>query len=170
MQAVRIIEIPKMKAVFSGPLTTKEEFERFNRWFSDYHAALNGELFPRDFMWYNERLDVREWFYALPSNADLSQMPDYEIVALPSGLYAVASCLNADLDAAKDWLSTREEIIDWVNGSDTFDLYVNGEGREERYPMFHIVSPGWMMPMGVSIENLYVPIVRKSQANSTISE
>lgn len=165
MQAIRIVEIPKMKAVYSGPLSTKEEFENFIAWFSKYHASLQCELFPRDFMWYNERLNAREWFYALPSNCNVSEITDYEIVDLPAGLYAVASCLNADLDAAKDWLSTREEIIQWVNENDNFALYRNGEGKEERYPMFHIISPGWMMPMGISIEDLYVPIIKRDCMN-----
>lgn len=161
MQNIRIIEIPKMKAVFSGPLSTEDEFEKFNKWFSDYHASLKCELFPRDFMWYNERLNVQEWFYALPQNADLSQITDYEIVDLPSGLYAVASCLDADLDNVQDWLSTREEIINWVKESDKFEVYVNEDGIEEKYPMFHIVSPGWLIPKGISIENLYIPIKLK---------
>ncbi|WP_148408739.1 hypothetical protein [Murimonas intestini] len=163
MQSIRMIEIPKIKAVFSGPLSSKEKFEKFIQWFSEYHASLKSELFPRDFMWYNERRMVQEWFYALPSDADLSQITDYDIVDLPSGLYAVASCLNADLDGAEDWHSTREEIISWVNASEQFDLYVNGEGKEERYPMFHIVSPGWMMPKGISIEDLYVPVVERKR-------
>ena len=150
-----------MKAVFSGPLSTEDEFEKFNKWFSDYHASLKCELFPRDFMWYNERLNVQEWFYALPQNSDLSQITDYEIVDLPSGLYAVASCLDADLDNAQDWLSTREEIINWVKESDKFEVYVNEDGIEEKYPMFHIVSPGWLIPKGISIENLYIPIKLK---------
>ncbi|BDF73004.1 hypothetical protein CE91St41_39880 [Oscillospiraceae bacterium] len=161
MQTVRVVEIPGMKAAFSGPLSSKEAFERFNTWFSRFHAAQSCELYPRDFMWYNERLGVQEWFYALPANCDPSEITDFEIVDLPSGLYAAASCLNADLDAAKDWLSTREEIIAWVEASGSFELYRNGEGRAERYPMFHIVSPGWMMPMGISVEDLYVPIVTK---------
>lgn len=161
MQSIRIIEIPKMKAAFSGALSSPEKFEKFNAWFSEYHASLKCELFPRDYMWYNERLNVQEWFYALPSNADLEGITDFDIVELPSGLYAAASCLNADLDAAKDWLDTRQEIINWVNDSGQFELYENGEGKEEKYPMFHIVSPGWLMPMGISIEDLYVPIVKK---------
>lgn len=161
MQSFRIIEIPKMKAAFSGPLTSAEKFDRFAAWFSAYHASLKGELYPRDFMWYNERAAVREWFYALPSSAGPAQPAEYEIVDLPSGLFAVASCLNADLDSAEDWLRTREEIMAWVDASGQFALYVNGEGREERYPMFHIVSPGWLTPTGVSVEDLYVPIVKK---------
>lgn len=161
MQTIRIIEVPKMKAVFSGPLSSQEKFEKFNRWFTNYHLSLQCELAPRDFMWYNERVKAQEWFYALPQNADLSQITDYEIVDLPSGLYAVASCLDADLDDAADWLRTREEIMNWVKDSEKFDLYVNGEGKEERYPMFQIVSPGWMIPEGISIEDLYVPIIKK---------
>lgn len=163
MQPIRIIELPKMKAVFSGPLSSREKFERFVTWFHKIHASLPGELYPRDFMWFNEKNNMREWFYALPPDADVSQMTDYEIVDLPSGLFAVGSCLDADLDNAEDWHSTRAEIIEWVSASDLFDLYVNGAGRVERYPMFHIVSPGWMNEIGVSIEDLYVPIVKKSR-------
>lgn len=73
MRRVRIIEIPKMKAVYSGPLYTEAEFVAFNQWFSKYHASLKCELFPRDFMWYNERLQAQEWFYALPEGADLNE-------------------------------------------------------------------------------------------------
>ncbi|MDO5294438.1 MAG: hypothetical protein Q4F05_17020 [bacterium] len=161
MQTIRVMEIPKMKAVYSGPLSTDEAFMGFNKWFSDYHASLKCELFPRDFMWYNERIGAQEWFYALPEHADISQIKDYEIVDLPSGLYAVASCLDADLDEAKDWMGTREEVMNWVKESELFDLYVNDEGKEERYPMFHIVSPGRLFHKGISIENLYVPIIEK---------
>ena len=35
MVHVRIVEIPKMKAVYSGPLTTEARFEAFNKWFSE---------------------------------------------------------------------------------------------------------------------------------------
>ena len=132
MQNVRIIEIPAMKAVYSGPLTSEEKFESFNRWFSRYHASLAGELYPRDFMWYNERLGAQEWLYALPR--------------------------DADLDEAADWMKTREELMQWVESSGRFRLYRNGEGKPERYPMFHIVSPGRLIPRGISIEDLYMPI------------
>lgn len=162
MQSIRIIEIPPVKAVYSGPLTTKEAFEGFVKWFSTYHAALQGELYPRDFMRYNERLQAREWFYALPGGADPAQVTEYPVVDLPAGLYAVAPCLNADLDGAADWERTREEILQWVAASERFAPYANGEGKAEKYPMFHIVSPGRLMAAGISVEDLYVPIVEKS--------
>lgn len=158
MQHIRVIEIPNMKAVCSGPLTDMEKFTQFNDWFSQYHASLPCELYPRDFMWYNERLGAQEWFYALPYGADLSAVREYEIVDLPHGLFAVASCLDADLDRAEDWMKTREELIRWAESSGRFRLYVNAENKPERYPMFHIVSPGRLIPQGISIEDLYVPI------------
>lgn len=156
MQSIRIMEIPPMKAVYSGPLTDEETFEKFNTWFSRYHASLKNELYPRDFMWYNERVGAQEWFYALPAGAE--EIPEFAVTDLPAGLYAVASCLDADLDGAADWMQTREEVMDWVNKSKRFRLYRNEDGKPERYPMFHIVSPGRLIPTGISIEDLYIPI------------
>jgi len=158
MQNIRIIELPSVKAAFSGPLTDGAQFAKFNQWFSAYHAALPCELYPRDFMWYNERLNAREWFYVLPQGADVSAVPGFEIVDFPGGLFAVAPCLDADLDGAADWLQTREALIQWAASSDRFRMYENGAGRPERYPMFHIVSPERMIPAGLSIEDLYLPI------------
>ena len=47
---------------------------------------------------------------------------------------------------------------DWGNKSSRFRLYRNEAGKPERYPMFHIVSPGRLIPRGISIEDLYIPI------------
>lgn len=161
MVNIRIVEIPEMKAVYSGPLTSEERFEAFNNWFSRFHGSLKYELFPRDFMWYNERTGAQEWFYALPCDPAEVDCGGFEIRDLPAGLYAVASCLDADLDEARDWLSTREELVRWVKESEKFALYENGDSRPERYPMFHITSPGRLIPEGISIENLNVPIVEE---------
>ena len=38
---------------------------------------------------------------------------------------------------------------------------MNAEGKKERYPMFHIVSPGELYEEGISVEDLYFPIERK---------
>lgn len=158
MQHIRIIEIPKMKAVYSGPLTDEARFEAFNTWFSRFHAALPCELYPRDFMWYNERVGAQEWFYALPQGTDAEAIKEFEIVDLPHGLFAVVSCLDADLDQAAEWMKTREELMQWVEQDSRFRLYRNGPGKPERYPLFHIVSPGRLMSQGLSIEDLYMPI------------
>ena len=161
MQNIRIVKLPEMKAAYSGPLTDGAKFERFVSWFSAYHASLKNELYPRDFMWYNERLGVREWFYALPAGAEEEDCGGYEIVDLPGGLFAVASCMNADFDQAADWLNTRETLAKWASECDKFVAYENADGKKERYPMFHIVSPGELYEEKISIEDMYFPIERK---------
>ena len=159
MQRIRIVELPPMAAAYSGPLTDGERFERFNEWFSAYHASLPCELAPRDFMRYNERLGAQEWFYALPQGADAEEIRRaFEVVELPHRLFAVASCLDADLDGAEDWMRTRQELLDWAESSERFRAYANAPGKPERYPMFHITSPGRLIPEGISIEDLYLPI------------
>ena len=111
MQAIRILELPPLKAACFGPLTTPERFEAFDAWFSAYHARLKGEFYPRDFMWYNERIGAQEWFYALPENAEERGLDGFEVRMLPHGLFAVASCLDADLDGAADWMQTRAALL-----------------------------------------------------------
>ena len=160
MQNIRIVEIPKMKAAFSGPMTDVEKVEKFRLWFTDLQETLECELYPRDFMWCNERTLINEWFYALPEGYDTSSL-EFEVVNLPHGLYAVAPCLSPTVDASDDWLKTRWELIEWVYASDTFKLYDNRPGRPERYPMFHVVSPERLIDKGVCIADLYVPIEEK---------
>lgn len=38
-------------------------------------------------MWYNERIGAQEWFYVLPQGADKREIPGYEIVNFPGGLF-----------------------------------------------------------------------------------
>lgn len=158
MQNIRIVEIPPMKAVYSGPLTDGAKMGAFIAFFSKFNETLKSELAPRDFMWYNEKKDAREWFYALPAQYDPALIPGYEITDLPCGLYAVASCLDADFDEAQDWLQTRAALLAWAQQSDRFRPYENAEGKPERYPMFRIVSPPCLYEQGISIEDLYFPI------------
>ena len=158
MQRIRIVELPAVRAACSGPLTDEARFARFNDWFSRYHAAQPCELYPRDFMWYNERLGANEWFYALPEGADLADIGGHEGIERPCGLDAVASCLDADRDQAADWLETHAFLRQWAASSARFKPYENGPCRPERYPLFHIVSPGRLQAEGVSIEDLNDPI------------
>lgn len=102
MQNFRIIELPKMKVAKSGLIRSPEEFFAFCSWFNGYHASLMCELYPRDFLWYNEKENAKEWIYALPEGAKESDCGGFEVVEYPFGLYAVGVCLDADLDEAAD--------------------------------------------------------------------
>ncbi|MDO5559825.1 MAG: GyrI-like domain-containing protein [Oscillospiraceae bacterium] len=162
MQNIRIIELPVIKAAYSGLVQGgSKEFLEFNQWFSKFHANLKYELFPRDFLRYNERLNGFEWYYALPCDLSKKDCGGYDIVDLPAGLCAVSSCLDGDMDQAKDWLDTRSMLIEWVNQNDHFDLYQNAQDKPERYPMFTITSPHRFYQQKISIEDFYLPIVER---------
>lgn len=161
MQNIRVIEIPKMKVVTSGPIYTMEAFEAFNKWFSNYHSSLTCELMPRDFMWYNEEAKATEWIYALPASAKEEDCGGYEIIEFPFGLYAVGVCIDADLDNAQDWMQTQEEIKEWVDNSELFSLPTPNNDSYRRFPMFHIVTPGWLQEKKFCLEDFYIPIVLK---------
>ena len=158
MLNVRIIEIPCVKAVYSGPLTDESVFNAFLSWFSSYHASIPGELYPRDFYRTNERLGADEWFYALPGGVIPEDTGGFPVVDLPHGLFAVAPCVDGALDGRVDWEKTRDELTAWAERSERFRPCQNAPGTQELYPMYHIVSPGRMIPGGLSIEDLYLPI------------
>ena len=96
-----------------------------------------------------------------PPMASAADCGGFEIRTLPGGLFAVASCLDADLDQAADWMQTRQQLLDWAAASDRFEAWVNAPGVPERYPLFHIVSPGRLIETGISIEDFYLPIREK---------
>ncbi|NLW70135.1 MAG: hypothetical protein GX061_03550 [Eubacteriaceae bacterium] len=91
---------------------------------------------------------------ALPEGFEGEDTGGFEITELPCGLYAVAPCL----DGAADWEKTRGELTQWANDSELFKPYENAPGKKERYPLFHIVTPGRLMAKGISVEDLYLPI------------
>ena len=159
MQDIRIVELPAVKAAYSGLVQAgSKEFIAFNKWFSELHGTLKYELFSRDFLRFNERLNGFEWYYALPCDASQIDCGGYDIVDFPTGLYAVASCVDGDFDAAADWLDTRSKLMERVKQSEFFSLHENAEKKPERYPMFTITSPHRYYQKRISIEDLYVPI------------
>ena len=113
-------------------------------------------------MWYNERIATTEWNYVLPIPVTNHDFGGYATREYPFGLYAVASCLDADCDKAQDWMATQEQIRQWVRESGCFEVSSPANDPEERYTMFHIVSPSLLKErMGIHQQDMYLPIVVK---------
>ena len=158
MQKFRIVEIPPMKVVTSRPITSPEVQNAFCAWWTGYDRCVPGKLTPRDFMMYNTKTQHTEWMYALPIPDISDDHGGYEVKEYPFGLYAVSSCLDGDCDQAADWLATRAEIMDWVRQTGCFAVSED-DGEEDRYTMFHIVTPSIVMEkLHIHIQDMYVPI------------
>lgn len=159
---IRIVEIPKMKVVTSGPIRTEEAFIAFNNWWTSYDKKVMNKIGPRDFMWFNEREKATEWFYALPMPETGDNYGGYEVKDFEFGMYAVASNLDADCDRAKDWTNTQKLIEDYVRESEIFELSTIENDSCERYNMFHIITPQhYFERTGIHQQDMFVPIVYK---------
>lgn len=164
MISFRIVEIPAMKAVMSGPIKTQEQFVRFGEWWTGYDKGVGGKLTPRDFMWYNEREQAREWIYALPVPETGGDYGGFEAKAFPFGLYVVASNIDADCDKAADWLATKAALEEYVRGSEVLELSTPENDVCERWPMFHIITPAsYHEKTGIHQQDMYMPVVYKKK-------
>lgn len=146
MPDVRIIMLPKVKMARSG----NTDLGEFDKWWSS--VAVEQSLFPRDFMWYNSKLNCFEWLFTIPEN--MTDTNGYEVFDFPGGLYAAATAY----DEGEEISRINGLIHKWVDESEEFEVSSSNNDTEERFDMGHIVSP-----MGVCRPqmDLFIPIVRK---------
>ncbi|MHA6531727.1 GyrI-like domain-containing protein [Paenibacillus sp. BAC0078] len=154
MESIRVIEIPPLKVVNSGSISTMEDFEAFDQWWSS--IDVKHYITPRDFMWYNVKKQYLEWFFALPEG--YKDTGGYEVVDFPGGLYAVA----ASKDAEEEVEETKASIRSWIEESGYFALSTNENDPAERYVMAHVTTPKiFKEKMGYHLSDIFVPIVVK---------
>jgi hypothetical protein len=154
MQNIKVINIPPLKVVSSGSITTMEELEAFDRWWSSIDTK--HYISPRDFMWYNEKKNYMEWVFAIPEgNTDTG---GYELADFPGGLYAV----GISKDSEDDSNEVKQFIRKWVTDSNYFELSTSENDSVERYEMTHITTPKiFKEKMGYHLSDIFIPIVAK---------
>lgn len=152
MENIRIVKIPELKVVSSGPITNMAEFEAFDNWWSS--IDVKHYITPRDFMWYNEKEKYMEWLFAIPDN--YKDFGNYHLVNFPGGLYAVAT----SKDAEENCNIAKEEIRKWVSESGCFELSTEENETTIRYTMNHVITPQvFKEKMGYHLSDNFVPIV-----------
>jgi len=146
MPDIRIIELPNMKMARSG----NTDLNVFDEWWSNVKVPQS--LYPRDFMWYNNRIDCFEWLFMIPDG--MRDTNGYEVFDFPRGLFAVATAY----DEGEEINRINRLVHKWVNDSEEYDEYSNECGEQERYDMGHVITP-----MGISRPqmDLFIPIIRK---------
>lgn len=143
---VRIVNLPKVKMARSGD----SDLEEFDKWWSSIEVEQS--MFPRDFMWYNPKLNCFEWLFAIPEN--LTDTNGYEVFDFPGGLYAVATAYDEGEEIGR----INRLIHKWIEISDEYNEQPVENHGEERYDMGHVISPiGSKRPQ----MDLFIPIVMK---------
>ena len=131
---VRLIELPRARAAFSGvsqdadPFSDGSVLSRFDAWFSARTDPL--ALAPRDLMWFDVAAGGRAWALHLEPDEDAEEWAE---IALPGGLHASAICRDGDdgdgervLAQVRAWLATSPFVE---------------ETRSDRPVAFRIITP-----------------------------
>ena len=156
MNRIRIVELPKCRAVTSGYAIGETPFQeggtlmRFMDWWSEYDKKRIDRWFGRSYVMYGREEQALIWFYAITD--DEKPECEYEIVDFEGGLYAAAVAIDGN---DEDEQRVYGEIKEWVKNSGAFDL----DERPGHYDLCDVISPEYAgEAMGYMQLEIYVPI------------
>lgn len=149
MKDLRIIELPQMKMVTSGPKDL-EELGEFDSWWSNIEAKRENRIYPYDFMYFDAKLGKMVWNYILPSN--VTDTMGYDVIDFPGGIYAASISIDGDdVDGEKVY----NDIKSWIESNNAFEL----DESSDRHTMFHIITSDKVYEaLGYRQLDIYVPI------------
>lgn len=123
LQNMRIVEIPKFRAVSSGAKSLEGLFvgnESFAAWVEAHEKFFVESLFePQDFLWHEE-CNIEKSVRILPIKSDVTDedVDPYEIIEFPGGIFLVAT--GDEMDDA-DLNETVANMYKWIEESDVFE-------------------------------------------------
>ncbi len=123
LKNMRLVEIPRFRAVSSGARTLGEIFGgegSFSAWADAHSHLLKKHIFePLDFLWHEDRdIDRSVWILAVRDEVTEEDAAPYEIIEFPGGMFLVAT---GDENDSADLEETVSGMFDWINGSDVFE-------------------------------------------------
>ena len=106
LQNMRAIEIPKFRAVSSGPKTFDEIFGEngFDRWRAAHSHLIKDLIYaPADLMWHEGAPETygsgqNVWIWAVNDDVTEADTAPYEIIEFPGGMFLVATADENDSD------------------------------------------------------------------------
>ncbi len=158
LQNMRLIEIPKFRAVSSGPKTLDEIFgdkeNSFNTWVHAHRDLLVKSIFePQDILWH-ENQDINQSVWVLPVHDNVSEADTspYEIIEFPGGMFLVAT---ADEKDEADLNETVDCMYKWINNSTVFEY-----GGFPKSGMCNMPNPGGAIDkaLGIAQQQIFLPL------------
>ena len=150
--AVRIIELPTCKMVWSGVCkdgsntTESPQLKKFGEWWSAHDKLRSDRFYARDFMWHDSKEGGMAWGLAVIKIPD--DTGGHEVFDFSGGLYAVA---NYSGDAGSTYMSIKK----WIEESGCFAA----DNSDSRHFMWHFINPTIAAEaMGYGQYDFYFPI------------
>lgn len=157
MRNMRGIEIPRFRAVSSGPQTLEQLFgvdSRFASWINNHKSLLKESVYePLDFLWH-ENKDVNQsvWIMAIKDHVTEADTAPYEIVEFPGGMFLVAT---ADENDSEDLNETVNDMMDWILCSQVFTY-----GDFPASGMCNMPNPDgeFSKALGIAQQQIFLPL------------
>lgn len=157
MRNMRGIEIPRFRAVSSGPQTLEQLFGEnsgFAAWLNSHENLLKHGIYePKDFLWHESK-DVNQsvWIMAIEDYVTEADTAPYKIIDFPGGMFLVAT---ADENDPEDLNETVNDMMDWIRCSQVFaygDFPASG--------MCNMPNPGGKLSkaLGIAQQQIFLPL------------
>ncbi len=157
LQNMRIVEIPKSRAVTSGPHTINEIFgpeSKFSAWVDNHRSLLKQHIFePSDFLWHENRdIDASVWVLAIKDGVTAEDTYPYEIIDFPGGIFLVATGDEKDAD---DLNETVDCMMTWIRNNEVFEY-----GDFPQSGMCNMPDPDGKADsaLGISQQQVFLPL------------
>jgi len=160
LQNMRVIEIPKFRAVSSGSKTFDEIFGDggFHTWVQAHRHFIRDLIYtPADLLWhegekktYGRGLNV--WVWAVNDNVTAADTAPYEIVEFPGGMFLVAT---GDENDNVDLNETIDGMFAWINSSTVFEY-----GDFPKSGMCNMPNGGGAIDkaLGIAQQQIFLPL------------
>lgn len=166
LQNMRIVEIPRFRAVSSGPHPLSELFDgenSFSRWVESHQELFMEHLFePQDFLWHEAcRIEQSVWILPLKPGVTEADVAPYEIMMFPGGIFLVATADEKDDD---DLNETVNQMYRWIENSDVF-VY----GDFPKSGMCNMPNPDGAADRAMKIaqQQIFLPLKLRSDTKAT---
>ena len=164
LRNMRVIQIPRFRAVSSGEKTLEEIFSEggFDRWCAEHPQLIRQGLYePNSFLWHTgERetwgMGLNVLIYPVREGVTEEDVAPYEIMEFPGGIYLVAT---ADENDADDINETVSDMMKWISESTVFEY---GDFPQSGMCNMPDGNGAVDQALGVSQQQIFLPLKRRS--------
>ena len=165
LKNMRVIEIPKFRAVSSGAKPLDELFEKENSsgaWVNMNNDLLIEHIFePQDLLWHEDcNIDRSVWIFPVRADVTQADVAPYEIIEFPGGIFLVATGDESDED---DLNETVADMYKWIEENGVFEY-----GDFPKSGMCNMPNPDGAADKALNIaqQQIFLPLkLRNSEKN-----
>lgn len=156
LQNMRVIEIPKFRAVSSGLKTFDEIFgtDGFWQWIGTHRCLIRELIYEQpDFLWHEG--DKNIWIWAINDGVTEADTAPYEIVEFKGGKFLVATGDENDND---DLNETVDCMMKWIENSKVFEYGDFPKSGMCNMPNADLADGAIDKALGIAQQQIFLPL------------